>query len=162
MQIKQVPVIVETLAAMVHTVWQTWLATVLLHGQVPPESRVIIPSMIVNRWRKLSTVSYESLTRIEKDAYRDLAEEMEVALAKEFVIIPNADYENKIDTEVMKKISVIYPDLLDCLVYARGEALASNSAMAQKSTRCLAYFSKATNPGQRVAVLTPIKKGRSS
>jgi hypothetical protein len=158
MQIRQVPEIVESLAVLLHTVWQSWLASVLEHGGVPPETRVVISATTVNRWRKLASVSYDSLTHIEKDPYRHLASELEDALARDYIIIKKADYDSKIQAEVIVEVATIYPDLLDCLVYARGEALAKNAAIVQKSTRVLAFFSQMTNKGQKVAVLNPNKR----
>lgn len=140
---------VEALASYLHVVWQAWLSAILAQGNVPPETRIFLPSSVVNRWKKLASVSYASLTSPEKAPYRHLAEELEDTLAKEFIILPKADYEEKIRAEVVVSLGKVYPELLDVLVFARGEALGKNQEIVQKSTRSLAFLSQITQKSSK-------------
>lgn len=136
---------VDALAQYLHVVWQTWLTHILTQGNIPPETRVIVSTTVVNRWKKLASLSYGSLTRPEKEPYRNLAAELEEILSKDFIILPKADYENKVRVEVLAKLGEMRAELVDVLIFARAEALGSKQEIVQQATKSLNYLYEVSN-----------------
>ena len=143
--IKPVPDVVESLASMLHTVWRVWLDKTLQAGIVNDDLTLTLRTSTVMRMRKLQSVSYVNLTSPEKEAYRELASEIEDALSREYVLLPKEDYNAKVQSTSKANLDAVRLELVDCLVYARAEALGKNQTVVDKCTRVLALLNE-SNP----------------
>lgn len=64
---------IEILAAKAHEIWSHWMHHMFNRAIKQDNGDIIIPSYLVERWKRQMNISYENLTEAEKQSDRRMA-----------------------------------------------------------------------------------------